>query len=137
MPSELLRLENINLQLENFHLSDINITLLENEIHVIMGENGSGKSLLMQVISGLITPDSGTIYGRNSKVFKKSATADMHDDVIYIRQDATMLTHLSIAENLFFNKLPYKNKLLKSICTTTSWSIPAAISRRRSLPNGS
>ncbi len=115
MPSELLRLENINLQLENFHLSDINITLLENEIHVIMGENGSGKSLLMQVISGLITPDSGTIYGRDSKVFKKSATADMHDDVIYIRQDATMLTHLSIAENLFFNKLPYKNKLLKSI----------------------
>ena len=57
MSSELLRLENINLQLDNFHLSNVNINLYKNEIHVIMGENGSGKSLLMQIISGLVLPD--------------------------------------------------------------------------------
>jgi len=38
MSSELLRLENVNLQLDSFHLSNIHINLFENEIHVIMGE---------------------------------------------------------------------------------------------------
>ncbi len=114
MSSELLRLENVNLQLDSFHLSNIHISLAENEIHVIMGENGAGKSLLMQVISGLVTPDSGSIYIQGELVKYRFST-DLFDDVIYIRQDATMLMQLSIAENLFFNKLPYKNKFLKSI----------------------
>jgi len=79
-----------------------------------MGENGAGKSLLMQVISGLVTPDSGSIFIQG-EVVKYRFSTDLFDDVIYIRQDATMLMQLSIAENLFFNKLPYKNKFLKSI----------------------
>lgn len=115
MSSELLRLENVNFQLDNFQLSNINIDLFANEIHVIMGENGSGKSLLMQIISGLVIPDSGAIYIKNEQVRKKTLSTDMFDDVIYIRQDVTMLTQLSIAENLFFNKMPYKSKLLRSI----------------------
>lgn len=114
MSSELLRLENVNLQLDSFHLSNINIDLYKNEIHVIMGENGAGKSLLMQVISGLVTPDSGSIYIQN-ELMRRAFSTDMFDDVIYIRQDATMLMQLSIAENLFFSKLPYKNKFLRSI----------------------
>lgn len=115
MSVELLRLEHVNFQIDNFHLSDIDINLYENEIHVIMGENGAGKSLLMQIVCGLVAPDSGSIYIHNELVRAKSMSNDMFDGVIYIRQDATMLTKLSIAENLFFNNMPYKNKLLKSI----------------------
>ena len=115
MSVELLRLEHVNFQIDNFHLSDIDINLYENEIHVIMGENGAGKSLLMQIVCGLIAPDSGSIYIHNELVRVKSMSSDMFDGVIYIRQDATMLTKLSIAENLFFNNMPYKNKLLRSI----------------------
>jgi ribose transport system ATP-binding protein len=115
MSVELLRLEHVNFQIDNFHLSDIDINLYENEIHVIMGENGAGKSLLMQIVCGLVAPDSGSIYIHNELVRAKSMSNDMFDGVIYIRQDATMLTKLSIAENLFFNNMPYKNKFLKSI----------------------
>ncbi len=115
MSVELLRLEHVNFQIDNFHLSDIDINLYENEIHVIMGENGAGKSLLMQIVCGLVAPDSGSIYIHNELVRTKSMSNDMFDGVIYIRQDATMLTKLSIAENLFFNNMPYKNKLLRSI----------------------
>ena len=115
MSSELLRLENVNLQLDSFQLSHINIDLFEHEIHVIMGENGAGKSVLMQVISGLVTPDSGSIFIKNKPVRNRMVSGEMFDDVIYIRQDATMLMQLSVAENLFFNKLPYKNRFLKSI----------------------
>lgn len=115
MPSKLLQLENVSLSLENFRLSDINIDLFEKEIHVVMGENGSGKSLLMQVISGFITPQSGQILINDKPVKSKAFSSELYDNVIYIRQDATMLTQLSIAENLFFHNLPYKNRLFKSI----------------------
>ena len=107
MSVELLRLEHVNFQIDNFHLSAIDINLYENEIHVIMGENGAGKSLLMQIVCGLVAPDSGSIYIHNELVRAKSMSNDMFDGVIYIRRDATMLTKLSIAENLFFNTMPY------------------------------
>ncbi len=115
MASKLLQLENVSLSLENFRLSDINIDLHEQEIHVVMGENGSGKSLLMQVISGFIQPQSGQILINNKPVKSKAFSSELYEDVIYIRQDATMLTQLSIAENLFFHNIPYKNRLFRSI----------------------
>lgn len=115
MDSQLLRLENVNLTLENFHLNNINIDLYENEIHVVMGENGSGKSLIMQIISGLLPPDSGNVYIHGNLMRNRAFSSDIYDDVIYIQQDVTMLTQLTIAENLYFRNMPYKNKLFKSI----------------------
>ena len=115
MDRPLLKLESVNLNLENFSLSDICLDLFEGEIHVIMGENGSGKSLLMQVVSGLITADSGSIYTHGKLVKPRLLSDGLDKDVIYIRQDATMLTQLSIAENLFFNNIPTKNSLFKII----------------------
>ena len=111
----LLRLENVNLALENFSLANINLDLYQNEIHVIMGENGSGKSLLMQVVGGVVAPDSGKIFLGDTQVKSKTFSSGLFNDVIYIRQDATMLSQLSIAENLFFNNLPKKYKYLPMI----------------------
>lgn len=115
MDSQLLRLENVNIALENFHLNNINIDLYENEIHVVMGENGSGKSLIMQIISGLLPPDSGSIYIHGNLMKNRTFLPSLFDDVIYIQQDATMLTQLTIAENLYFKNMPYKNRLFRSI----------------------
>ena len=62
MNNPLLELKNINLEISNFKMSNINITLYPGEVHMIMGENGSGKSILMEMISGMVQPDSGEIY---------------------------------------------------------------------------
>ncbi len=62
MSNPLLELKNINLEISNFKMNDINISLYPGEVHMIMGENGSGKSILMEMISGMIQPDSGEIY---------------------------------------------------------------------------
>lgn len=116
MDMPLVRLENISLHLENFSLNNISLDLYEREIHVIMGENGSGKSLIMQIISGIIAPDSGNIYIKGNLVKSRSLSGGGIDkDIIYIRQDATMLTQLSIAENLFFSNMPYKSRFFKII----------------------
>lgn len=115
MTTPILELKSIGLDIENFSLSSIDLDLYPGEIHVIMGENRSGKSLLMQLVSGFITPSSGEVLLDGEKVRFKNYRSTMEKDIIYVRQDVDMLTNLTVAENLFFHKLPYKNKVLKNI----------------------
>src|SRR5947207_3276114 len=42
-------------------LADVDFTLLPGEIHGLLGENGAGKSTLMNVLSGMIRPDTGEV----------------------------------------------------------------------------
>lgn len=115
MNHPLLELKNINLTLSNFKISDINITLHPGEIHVIMGENGSGKSMLMQIISGILSPDSGEIYVDGDLIKPKNFSIYSSKAIIYIQQNLSLLETLTVAENLFFHNLPYKNKFFKVI----------------------
>ncbi len=115
MSNPLLELKNINLTVSNFKINDINLCLYPGEVHVIMGENGSGKSMLMELISGMLQPDSGDIYFEEQLVKPKSLTFYSSHELIFIQQHSILIENLSVAENLYFHNLPYKNKLLHSI----------------------
>ena len=115
MNSPLLELKNINLTVSNFKINDINITLFPGEVHMIMGENGSGKSMLMEMISGILQPDFGEIYFEGQLVKPKSLSFYSSSELIFIQQHSTLLENLSVAENMYFHNLPYKNKLLRTI----------------------
>ena len=43
-------------------LDDVNFNLYRGKIHGLLGENGAGKSSLMNVLSGIYQPDKGSIY---------------------------------------------------------------------------
>lgn len=115
MNNPLLELKNINLTVSNFKISDINLCLYPGEVHMIMGENGSGKSLLMELISGLLQPDSGDIYFEGQLVKPKSLSFYSSNELIFIQQHSILIENLSVAENLFFHNLPYKSRFLRSI----------------------
>ena len=115
MDSPLLKLDNITKKIEDFTLASIDIELHSGEVHVIMGENGSGKSLLMQIASGFIGADGGNIYYKGALLNNVNRNSKLLDNTIYIRQDATMLKTLSIPENIYFQNLPYKFKALKVV----------------------
>ncbi|MEX1377522.1 MAG: sugar ABC transporter ATP-binding protein [Eubacteriales bacterium] len=115
MEYPLLKLDNITKKIEDFTLSNIDIELNSGEVHMIMGENGSGKSLMMQIASGFIGADGGSIYYRGNLVKNTNGNSNLLDNTIYIRQDATMLKTLSIPENIYFQSIPYKSRFLKII----------------------
>ncbi|MCQ2249164.1 MAG: energy-coupling factor ABC transporter ATP-binding protein [Treponema sp.] len=57
-------------------VNDVSFSINEGELVVIGGENGSGKSVLMNIIAGLEKPDAGSVesYGRAGLVFQEADT---------------------------------------------------------------
>lgn len=115
MAVPILQLNNINLSIEGFNLRDVSFDLYPGEVHIVMGENASGKSLLMQIIAGLVVPDSGQILFDGAPIRPAALAQKLQDDIIYVRQDAVMLSRLTVAENVFFYNLPYKSRLFRAI----------------------
>ncbi len=69
-----ISLENINYSYEQVHaLRDVNLTIHPLDSVCIVGPNGGGKTTLIKLIIGLLTPDNGKllIYGKKPKEMKK------------------------------------------------------------------
>ena len=81
-------------------LVDIDLEIAPGEIHCLAGENGSGKSTLIKVISGVHTPEEGSvaIAGREYAHLTPSAAIDAGVRVIY--QDFSVFPNLSVMENI-------------------------------------
>ena len=81
-------------------LVDIDLEIAPGEIHCLAGENGSGKSTLIKVISGVHTPEEGSvaIAGREYTHLTPSAAIDAGVRVIY--QDFSIFPNLSVMENI-------------------------------------
>jgi molybdate transport system ATP-binding protein len=69
----------------------------------VFGASGSGKSTLLHLISGLLTPDQGTISLDQALLFdtKHNCPTQLRN-IGYVRQEALLFPHLSVHENLTF-----------------------------------
>lgn len=92
-----VRFSGVTKRLPDFTLSDVCIDVYPGEVHALTGENGSGKSVLMRMLSGWHTPDSGTI---------EFPRHDSAPHVSYVDQDVQTFDNLTVAENVFFNRSP-------------------------------
>lgn len=67
----MIEVRNINLVLGGRQiLKNVNLTLEEGKIYGLVGNNGSGKTMLMKVICGLIRPTSGEVISNGKTVGK-------------------------------------------------------------------
>ncbi|QPK81310.1 sugar ABC transporter ATP-binding protein [Schaalia sp. ZJ405] len=101
MEAPFLSVKNINKSFAGVHaLKNINLDIAPGEIHCLAGENGSGKSTLIKVISGVHTPESGTIdiAGHTWNSLTPLEAIDAGIQVIY--QDFSVFPNLTVMENL-------------------------------------
>ncbi|MFD1359296.1 sugar ABC transporter ATP-binding protein [Fictibacillus halophilus] len=96
-------------------LSGVDFELQEGEVHALMGENGAGKSTIMNILTGLHKRDSGTIQiDGQEKYFDNPKDAEKHG-VAFIHQELNVWPEMTVLENLFIGKeLRSKFGLLKS-----------------------
>ena len=75
-------------------------------IHAVLGENGAGKSTLIKIMSGVVTPDAGTMLldGKLS-TFRGPAEANAAG-VVCIFQELSLIPDLSVADNICISNPP-------------------------------
>lgn len=84
-------------------LDGVDLVVKKGEVHCLAGENGCGKSTIINVISGFYTPDAGTIE-IDGKVYSKLTTQQAIDaGVQVIYQDLSVFPNLTVRENLALN----------------------------------
>ena len=88
-------LENITKQIgKTTVLTDICLTMKCGQICGITGENGSGKTMLMRVIAGLVSPSTGKL------LFDGKNRADANPNIGIMIENASLYPELSGRENL-------------------------------------
>ena len=119
MENILLSCHHIDLNLNEVPiLEDINLSLNAGEFHLLIGENGTGKTSIVNILSGVYPAGSFTgsisYFGKNVR-FHNPRDA-WKKKIITLHQDICLFDNLTIAENLFAN-LPkaFSSKGLMSV----------------------
>lgn len=89
---------------ENHVLKGINLSLEKGETLVVIGKSGSGKSVLIKCLVGLIIPDEGTItlFGNNLDLGDKKALNLVRKRIGFLFQSAALYDSMTVGENLAF-----------------------------------
>jgi ribose transport system ATP-binding protein len=82
-------------------LNKVAFELAEGEVHCLVGENGAGKSTLTKILSGAITPDSGTIVldGTEYRGFTPRQAIELGVSTVY--QEPELIESLTVADNIY------------------------------------
>jgi phospholipid/cholesterol/gamma-HCH transport system ATP-binding protein len=85
-------------------LKGVNLDLYKSENLVILGRSGTGKSVLIKCMVGLIKPDSGTINVLGKDVFSLSAKElnDLRLQIGFSFQGSALYDSMTVRENLEF-----------------------------------
>lgn len=82
-------------------LKPASLTLRPGEIHALVGENGSGKSTFVGVVSGTVRPDTGTVRVGGRELRRHNPAESQAHGVLTVFQDGSILPQLTIAQNLY------------------------------------
>ncbi len=91
---------------------DVSLELRQGEILALLGENGSGKTSLVNMLSGIYFPDSGDIYVRGTKVTIRSPKDAYDLGIGMIHQHFKLVEVFSAAENIVLGQ-PGKARMSK------------------------
>jgi simple sugar transport system ATP-binding protein len=85
-------------------LSDAGIVVDRGETHALVGRNGAGKSTLVSILTGLQTPDAGTVTFNGEPAPPVGDRDAWRQLVACVYQKSTIIPTLTVAENLFLNR---------------------------------
>jgi ribose transport system ATP-binding protein len=87
-------------------LDHVDFDVYKGEVHALIGENGAGKSTLIKIIAGVYHADQGEILMDGSKKHIASPGDSQALGLAFIHQDLNIVSHLSVAENIFMGMYP-------------------------------
>jgi len=101
----LIRFENVSIGFEGVPvLSNVSFAVDAGETRVIIGESGSGKTVLLKLAAGLLQPDSGRviIMGQNLGEMNEVELLDFRRRIGFVFQEGALFDSLDVADNVSF-----------------------------------
>jgi len=95
----MLEVKNISKKYKGFTLENISFTAEKGDYVVLLGESGAGKSLILEIIAGLIVPDKGEVWLDNKNITKEKI---QRRNIGLVFQDNAVFPHLNVRNNIAF-----------------------------------
>lgn len=112
-PLNILELRNITKTFPGvIALENVDLDVVQGEVHILVGENGAGKSSLIKLLCGIYFPDQGEIFYAGEPYVPRNPLDAIKSGIHAVYQEFNLLSYLSVAENIFFEKLPRKYGLV-------------------------
>ena len=82
----------------------ISLAVRRGEVHCLLGENGAGKSTLMNILSGMVQPDSGEVRldGRHVEIHSPKHAIGLGIGMVY--QHTSLVPQLTVLENVMLGE---------------------------------
>ena len=105
MNSPILEVKGISKSFGNVKaLDSVNFYLQKGIVHGLLGENGAGKSSLMNVLSGIYIPESGSIKINNQNIDKMTPDVAASFGIGMVHQEFRLIESFTIKDNLTLSK---------------------------------
>jgi phospholipid/cholesterol/gamma-HCH transport system ATP-binding protein len=101
----MIDVKNINKSFEEKNvLTDISTTFEKGKTNLIIGRSGSGKTVFMKILIGLLTPDSGEILydNRNFITMPKKELKNLRKEMGMLFQGSALFDSMTVLENVMF-----------------------------------
>jgi molybdate/tungstate transport system ATP-binding protein len=95
----MLELKYISKQLGDFMLNNVSFRVEESDYFMLMGMSGSGKTVLLETIAGLIKPDRGEIIFKNKNITNEKI---QKRNIPIVFQNASVFPHLTVYQNIAY-----------------------------------
>jgi phospholipid/cholesterol/gamma-HCH transport system ATP-binding protein len=85
-------------------LTGLTFSVAASETKVLIGESGTGKTLVLKLAAGLLQPDSGTVglLGRDVGAMSEKELLDFRRQIGFVFQEGALFDSLSVAENVAY-----------------------------------
>jgi galactofuranose transport system ATP-binding protein len=94
-------------------LHGVDLYLAPGEVHALLGENGAGKSTIINLLSGRLRPDSGQVWLDGRMISFGNPLAAKRAGISIIAQELELVPTLSIIENIFLGAEPTKFGIIR------------------------
>jgi molybdopterin-binding protein len=95
----MLEIKNINARLGDFRLKDISLEIDPGDYLTVLGLSGAGKTVLLEVLAGLVKPETGEIF-LDGKDISHQSIQKRPFGLVY--QDMALFPHMSVRKNITY-----------------------------------
>lgn len=88
----------------NMVLENVDLNVVQGEIHALVGENGAGKTTLMKIIGGIEHADSGNMKLFDNHVTFSNPQQAIDSGMAIVHQELSLSPNMSVMHNIFCNR---------------------------------